>query len=178
MKTYVFLYDEVPLCEVMLALGICTGKDGIEVISETGQNIITAEGMQIPCYTKLSEIEMDSEDALVLCGGNVRNVKEMDVLNKFIAKAHEKGNIIGGICAGADIAAQALQCDYERTHTEVLMNRVVLSPGNDYEDFALEFSKTAGLCLDEADYLEAVRYFRNFQTGQSDIQKKEIAKVS
>lgn len=178
MKTYIFLYNEVPLCEFMLVSSLGNTGCETELISEKRGNISTNEGMQIATYKELSEIELEKDDAFLLCGGNVGDIEDMDGLKAFINKAHENGAIIGGICAGADIAAEALAYAYEGTHTEVFAEQVVLSPGSEYADFAQEFGRVAGIYSDEADYLGAVRYFRNSQIGNNKIWKKEIAKVS
>ena len=44
-----------------------------------------------------------------------------------------------------------------------VLDRIILSPGNEYVDFALAIGKKAGIFADEEDYKETIDYFKYFK---------------
>ena len=44
-----------------------------------------------------------------------------------------------------------------------VLDHMILSPGNEYVDFALEVGKAADIFVDEEDYQETVDYFKYFK---------------
>ena len=44
-----------------------------------------------------------------------------------------------------------------------VLDNIVLSPGNEYVDFALAVGRAADIFTDEADYQETVDYFKYFR---------------
>lgn len=51
----------------------------------------------------------------------------------------------------------------EEHQTTCVLENIVLSPGNEYVDFALAVGKAADIFADEADYQETVDYFKYFR---------------
>ncbi|MDW2797729.1 hypothetical protein RZO55_09115 [Clostridium boliviensis] len=65
--------------------------------------------------------------------------------------------------------AEALCIEANSHHTQTLDGNIVLSPGNEYVDFALAIGKAANIYKDEADYQETITYFKLFQNPDVTI---------
>ena len=46
----------------------------------------------------------------------------------------------------------------------IITDKIILSPGNEYVDFALEIGKAADIFEDEDDYNETINYFKLFKS--------------
>ena len=110
----------------------------------------------------MDEIEPEDIDVLLICGGNINNIHSMKLLYELIRQCHTGQKIIGGICAGREIVSNALHITDFEDNTQTIGN-VILSPGNEYVDFALAVGKAADIYIDEADYQETVDYFKLFR---------------
>lgn len=66
-----------------------------------------------------------------------------------------------GIRIQQDISLSQTQAEYPET--TCVLDNIVLSPGNEYVDFALAVGKAADIFADEADYQETVDYFKYFK---------------
>ena len=163
MKTYIFLYQEVSLFEVDLVAYFMKTKGEVYIVTEGDEVIHTNEGIRVLADKKLEEVAVDDVDVLVICGGNVENIKDMQAIQKVVKDCKASGKIIGGICAGSRILAKALDMNTKIDKTMVVNHQVVLSPGNEYVDFALMLGKAADIYEDDADYEETVRYFKEFR---------------
>ncbi|MBE5877633.1 MAG: hypothetical protein E7290_12195 [Lachnospiraceae bacterium] len=162
MKTYIFLYQEISLFEVDLVAYFLKTKGDVYIVTDGDEVIHTNEGIRVLADKKLEEVTVDDVDVLVICGGNIENIKDMQAIQKVVKDCKTSGKVVGGICAGSRIVAEALGVDTEVDRTVVYDNQVVLSPGNEYVDFALMMGKAADIYEDEADYEETVQYFKQF----------------
>lgn len=163
MKTYIFLYQEVSLFEVDLVAYFMKTKGDVYIVTDGDEVIHTNEGIRVLADKKLEEVAVDDVDVLAICGGNIENIRDMQVINKLVKDCKTSGKVVGGICAGSRIVAKALELGIEVDKSVVFDNQVVLSPGNEYVDFALMLGKAADIYEDEADYEETVRYFKEFR---------------
>lgn len=162
MNTYLFLYQETSFFEVVLAAYFMKTKGEIHILSESKTEIHTNEGVKIIVDRTLDEIEPEDIDVLLICGGNINNIHSMKQLYELIRQCHTGQKIIGGICAGREIVSNALHITDFEDNTQTIEN-VILSPGNEYVDFALAVGKAADIYIDEADYQETVDYFKLFR---------------
>lgn len=112
---------------------------------------------------KIGEISKEDIDVLVTCGGYTENIKDVRSVQKLIRECNTEKKVIGGICAGSEIVAKALEINSNVDKTIVFDNRVVLSPGNEYVDFALTLGKVANIYDGEEDYRETIEYFKHFR---------------
>lgn len=164
MNTYIFLYPETSFFEVDLTAYFMKTQGNVKIATERNQDIITTnEGIRIVSDIFIDELSVQDIDVFIVCGGEIDNIADKPLLYQKIRDCRDQNKIIGGICAGRTIVADALHltCHSETTH--VINEKIVLSPGNEYVDFALEIGKTADIYQDEADYLETVNYFKLFQ---------------
>lgn len=162
MNTYIFLYQETSLFEIDLVAYFMKTKGNVYIVSETDKIINTNEGISVVANKDIDNIDIDDIDVFVICGGNIENIKSLDKLHRIIVECKEKKKIVGGICAGKEIVTKALNIKETSDKTMVLEN-MVLSPGNEYVDFALEIGKLAEIYEDEDDYIETINYFKRFQ---------------
>ncbi len=163
MNTYIFLYNETSFFEVNLVAYFMKTVGDVHIVTEYAETICTNEGVRILADISLDDMKADEVDVFVICGGETANIKDKDTLAYMIRACREKNKIIGGICAGSKIVMDALEIDEEVSTTNVIDERIVLSPGNEYVDFALEIGRAAGIYADEADYQETVEYFKHFK---------------
>ena len=163
MKTYIFLYQEVSLFEVDLVAYFFKTKGDVYIVTEEDEVIHTNEGIRVMADKKIGEISKEDIDVLVICGGNTENIKDMCSVQKLICECNTEKKVIGGICAGSEIVAKALEINSNVDKTIVSDERVVLSPGNEYVDFALTLGKVANIYDGEEDYQETVNYFKHFK---------------
>lgn len=163
MKTYIFLYQEISLFEVDLVAYFLKTKGDVYIVTDGDEVIHTNEGIRVLADKRLADVVVDDVDVLAVCGGNVENIKDMNALKELICSCKNAGKVVGGICAGSRIVAETLGVDTEVDRTVVYDNQVVLSPGNEYVDFALMMGKAADIYEDEADYEETVQYFKQFR---------------
>ena len=163
MKTYIFLYQEVSLFEVDLVAYFFKTKGDVYIVTEEDEVIHTNEGIRVMADKKIGEISKEDIDVLVICGGNTENIKDLCFVQKLICECNTEKKVIGGICAGSEIVAKALEINSNVDKTIVSDERVVLSPGNEYVDFALTLGKVANIYDGEEDYQETVNYFKHFK---------------
>ena len=166
MNTYIFLYDETSFFEVNLVAYFMKTAGNVYIVTEDKvDDVLTNEGIRIKADMTLKQVDINKLDVFVICGGNVENIRKMSNLYDFIQRC--EGKIRGGICAGSEIVKNALSIDCNTTTTQVIDESIVLSPGNEYVDFALEIGKAAKIYKDEADYQETVEYFKHFRYSES-----------
>ena len=163
MKTYIFLYQEVSLFEIDLVAYFFKTKGEVYIVTEGDEVIHTNEGIRVMADKKLGEIRKEDIDILVICGGNTENIKDMSSVQELIHECNAQKKVIGGICAGSEIVAKALEINSNVDKTIISDERVVLSPGNEYVDFALTLGKVANIYDGEEDYQETIEYFKHFR---------------
>ncbi len=163
MKTYIFLYQEVSLFEIDLVAYFMKTKGEVYIVTDGDEVIHTNEGIRVLADKMLADVALDDVDMLAICGGNIENIKDMQAIHKLVKDCKATGKVVGGICAGSKIVTEALGIDIEVDKTMIFDNQVVLSPGNEYVDFALMMGKAADIYEDEADYEETVQYFKEFR---------------
>lgn len=135
-------------------------------MSEKDKILTTNEGIKVVADLNIEDINVNDIDIFIICGGNTENIKFIDKLHSIIAECKKKNKIIGGICAGKEIIINALNLQDVPDKTTV-MERVVLSPGYEYVDFALEVGRIAEVYVDEDDYLETVNFFKFYQSADN-----------
>lgn len=163
MNTYIFLYPETSFFEVNLAAYFMKTKGNVYIVAEDEhQSICTNEGIRIQKDVSLSQMQAESADVFVVCGGEINNIYNRQTLYEIINNCIEKKKIVGGICAGRTIVSDAVG-GLQYPETTCVLDNIVLSPGNEYVDFALAVGKVADIFADEADYQETVDYFKYFK---------------
>lgn len=162
MNTYIFLYPETSIFEVTLVAYFMKTKGGVYIVAEEDQQVIcTNEGIKVQKDVSLTQMKLESVDVFVVCGGETENIHNKQKLFETIKKCIEGKKVVGGICAGRTIISDAVG-GLEFPETTCVLDHIVLSPGNEYVDFALAVGKAADIFADEEDYKETVDYFKYF----------------
>lgn len=163
MNTYIFLYPETSFFEVNLVAYFMKTKGNVYIVAEEEhQTICTNEGVRIQKDVSLAQMKAENADVFVICGGETNTIKNKPLLLETINRCIGEKKIVGGICAGRTLIAEAAGGLAFPESTCVLDN-IVLSPGNEYVDFALAVGRAADIFADEADYQETVDYFKYFR---------------
>lgn len=163
MNTCIFLYPETSFFEVNLVAYFMKTKGDVYIVAEDEHQVIcTNEGIRIQKDISLSQIESESIDVFVVCGGETDNIHNKQMLYEIINKCIENKKIVGGICAGRNIVSDAVG-GLEFSEKTCVLDQIILSPGNEYVDFALAVGKAADIFADEEDYKETVDYFKYFK---------------
>lgn len=163
MNTYIFLYPETSFFEVNLAAYFMKTKGSVYIVAEDEhQAVCTNEGIRIHRDIRLTQVEAESIDVFVVCGGETNNIHNRQMLYEIINDCIERKKIVGGICAGRTIVSEAVG-GLQYSETTCVLDNIVLSPGNEYVDFALAVGKAADIFADDADYQETVDYFKYFK---------------
>lgn len=163
MNTYIFLYPETSFFEVNLVAYFMKTKGNIYIVAEDEHQVIcTNEGVKIQKDISLTQVELESIDAFIICGGEINNIANTQLLSEIIKQCIDSKKIVGGICAGRNLIADAIG-DLTFPEKTFILDNVVLSPGNEYVDFALAVGKLADIFADEEDYNETIDYFKYFK---------------
>lgn len=163
MNTYIFLYPETSFFEVNLVAYFMKTRGNIYIVAEEEHQVIcTNEGIKIQRDISLTQVELESIDVFIICGGEINNIINKQLLFKIINWCIENKKIVGGICAGRNVItdAEGVLTFPEKTY---ILDNIVLSPGNEYVDFALTVGKLADIFVDEEDYNETIDYFKYFK---------------
>lgn len=164
MKTYIFLYQEAALFEVVVTSYLLKTIGDIVVITDQQKEIRTIEGIVISSDYSLTEVNPEEVDILIVVGGNIDEISNKDLLHNLIKKVNIREKIIGAICAGRKEVINALKLNHEEKNiTEIIDNRIILSPGNEYIDFAIEVGKVAEIYQDKEDLEETINFFKKFK---------------
>lgn len=163
MNTYIFLYPETSFFEVTLVAYFMKTKGNVYIVAEEEhRTICTNEGVRIQKDISLSQMKPESVDAFIICGGEIDNIRNKPLLFEIINRCIGEKKIVGGICAGRMLIAEAVG-SLEFPESTCVLDNIVLSPGNEYVDFALAVGRAADIFADEADYRETVDYFKYFR---------------
>lgn len=160
MSIGIYMYDQSPLFEISVLSYILHTKYDIILMSNS-EKLCSSEGITYEC-TQITSIANSPFDALVICGGNIGNIEDHQLICKLIRKMAYSHKPIGAICAGKDILCTALNmdsCELDRMTT--INEHILISPPQQYASFGVEFGKLIGIYKDLDDYLETVSFFCN-----------------
>lgn len=118
MNTYIFLYPETSFFEVNLVAYFMKTKGNVYIVAEDEHQLIgTNEGIRIQKDIGLSQMQSESADVFIICGGETNNIHSKQVLYEVINNCIENKKIVGGICAGRNIISEAVgDCNIQRQH--------------------------------------------------------------
>lgn len=161
MNTYIFLYEEMALFEVVLASFFMKEKGTVKYVGERKDIITTEEGFHVSADVLFEDLDYEAIDVFILPGGQIANINKQTELKNLICLLNNKGKLIGGICAGMNLISEVLNIHRVST-TQGIGKNIILAPGNEYVDFAIELGKLAHIYEDEADLQETINYFKKF----------------
>ena len=166
MNTYIFLYPETSFFEVNLAAYFMKTKGNVFIVTERENKIVyTNEGVSIISDAFIDEVKVEDIDVFIICGGEIKNIFNKPLLYKMIKECKENHKIVGGICAGRELIKNAIGL-VDHSEKTCVIDEIILSPGYEYVDFALEVGKMADIFEDETDYEETINFFKLFQNPE------------
>lgn len=74
--------------------------------SPGGRAVTSMGGMKVQPQLALEELDLDTIDALIVCGGSTWSGPDAPDLSNVLRAAREKGKVIGAICDGTVAAAR------------------------------------------------------------------------
>lgn len=149
------------LFEVVLASFFMKEKGTVKYVGECKDIITTEEGFHVSADVLFEDLDFEDIDIFILPGGQIANIKNQTKLKKLIFQLNDNGKLIGGICAGMTFISDTLNI-HNVTTTETIGDNIILAPGNEYADFAIELGKLANIYKDETDLQETINYFKKF----------------
>lgn len=78
----------------------------VHYASPGGRPVTSSGSMRVAPDLKLEEIDLDTLDALVVCGGTIWQTPDAPDLTTLLKAAQQKGKVIGAICDGTVAAAR------------------------------------------------------------------------
>ena len=183
MRTLVVLYPGSIEFEVLLAAHLVGEKYPVFVATPDGLDYESANGMCIRADSAFSEVDVSNVKIALVPGGDPASVVGDESLNTLMRSASERGAIIGAICAGPFILAQAgllrgrrVAHGYEREQLEFLRASfegahlseaeietdatIVTAKPTAFVDFAIEIARIAGVVTDPARVRRLREYYR------------------
>jgi putative intracellular protease/amidase len=88
----------------------------VHYASPGGRPVTSSGGMRVTPDLALEAVDLDSLDALIVCGGTIWQTPAAPDLTKILSSAHAGGKVIGAICDGTLAVARAGLLDAVR-HT-------------------------------------------------------------
>lgn len=161
MKIGLYMYNTSPLFEIVIAKYILETKYEVVILSDK-ENVTTAENVKIMAK-KINEIDFDEEmEALIICGGELEEIKQIDMVKKLIRTTNGNGKIVASICSGNTIVKEALNIeavDENFSGVKVINDNVLLSSADHYVQFGIRLGELLDVYLDKNDYDETVDFF-------------------
>jgi putative intracellular protease/amidase len=75
--------------------------------SPDGKAITSSGGMTVTPDMAVDDVDVDTLDALVVCGGSIWSTREAPDLSRLLRSAYEHGKVVAGICDGTKALASA-----------------------------------------------------------------------
>ena len=170
MNTVVLLYNTSCIYEIVI-LNYFLHYAGKKVIftSIDGKPITAMEGYSINVDGKLSDIDPDDIELLIVPGGNIQEIDIPCVWN-YLKKVHANDKMVAAICAGVDVLDHAGILEGPSTHSSeldvVVSDKIITSRANGYVDFAIEVAKSMDLFESEEDLNETISFWKYYQRMQ------------
>jgi len=91
---------------IMATARVHLGMD-VQTATPDGQSVTSAGGVKIVPELSVNDIDPDSTDVVLVCGGNIWGTPDAPELTAFLQTAAKSAKVVGGICAGASVLAKA-----------------------------------------------------------------------
>jgi transcriptional regulator GlxA family with amidase domain len=95
--------------EIAPLAAVARGFYGLRVrhAAPGGRQLTSAAGLRVTPDLALDAIDLETTDALVVCGGTIWQTDRAPDLSGLLVAAHERGILVGGICDGTRALARA-----------------------------------------------------------------------
>lgn len=166
MKHYIFIFKECALFEVVLLANFLSSQNEQVVIVGEEETVKAHEGFKIQVDMLLKDIDKETIKSFTITGGNPSSLVDKVSLKSLLLKLQNNSDVlIGAICGGVYIISELLEIDFNKINRPdvFLYENILLSPPNKYVDFAIQMLKEMNLYKNEEDYLETVRFFKEFK---------------
>jgi 4-methyl-5(b-hydroxyethyl)-thiazole monophosphate biosynthesis len=187
MKAYVLIYDGFALFEsVILGYLLNTKKHQIVTVSTDKRVITSVEGFHLAADALLNEIELDEVDLFVVPGGDSYTMLGNPDLIRLLQTLDRKNMLIGSICHGPALLAEAgllrgrrfvtnateQEPEYHLFHQGTNTGRdveedrnIITAKGNAYVEFAFAVCDRIGLFATAEERDACYQFFANNRHG-------------
>lgn len=156
----IFMYEGSPLFEIIVAAYILKTKYDVKLILDGKNTIISTEGIGIVQNCDIDKIDIQHMEAFIICGGNKNKIYSKMRLEEVIRTMDGAKKVIAGICAGREVVKEALNLGTAMPETtELIHDRILLSPPNEYVKFGIEIGRILHVYQDKEDYDETITFF-------------------
>jgi putative intracellular protease/amidase len=169
----------------MLAAQLLGTKHPVLLATPDGADYKSQNGMTIKADTSYADVNPSAIATLLIPGGDSESVVGNEDLNKLMRAINARGTVIGAICAGPFILAQAgilagkkiahgyeqeqidfLKKDYfpttELTDSLILVDgNIVTAKAQAFVEFAIEMLRRSGTITDEARLQKLLNFYKN-----------------
>jgi len=155
-----FMYNTSPLFEITTAKYLAQTKHDTYIVGEN-DNIISAENVNICTDVIMTKDLCDELDALVVTGGDIRNIKNMSMLSEVINDLYKNNKIVASICSGNDVLLNALDIntDDEIHGVKTVDNYVLCASADAYTLFGVYLGSLLDIYEDNDDFYETIQFF-------------------
>ena len=155
-----FVYNTSPLFEITTAKYLAQTKHDTYIVGEN-DIIISAENVKVCTDMIITRDLPDELDALVIAGGDIRNIKNMSLLSAVINDLYKKNKIVASICSGNDVLLSALDIkNYDEIHgIKTVDNHVMCASADANTLFGVYLGSLLDIFEDNDDFYETIQFF-------------------
>ena len=106
-KVLLMLYPGCISFETMLAVEILGQAFPVEVVTTNDAIHTDASGLKLDPHLSFEDVQLENYVALLVPGGNPDGIVGEAAVQELVSKAHARGLVVGGICAGVVVLADS-----------------------------------------------------------------------
>ena len=165
MNTYLYLYENSVLFEVVVAAYLMHTAGNVYILTDSDKAVTTYEGFSINPTQAFASVAPDDVDLFILTGGDYQNIQKPEPLHQLLLQLHARKKTIAAICSGQTLLQELdiLQGTSPSPNPVTTHNHLILSDGNTYIDFAIEIGKHFHIYQNKDDLDETINYFKFFK---------------
>lgn len=169
MTAYILCYETFTLFETVLISYMFNAEESSEkavMVGIDGDSIRSFEGILVQPDKKLSEIDFQKDDLLIIPGGDYHLIPESDALKRLLDLIFKNQYHIAAICSGITYLSEKGYLEgYCSTLTDsqdiVIDRNLITGNANAFVEFAIEISNAFHVLGDYEGYLETIKFFKN-----------------
>ncbi|WP_108669899.1 DJ-1/PfpI family protein [Peribacillus acanthi] len=187
MKVHMYVYNGFAQFEsVILGYLLNTNKHEVITVGPTNGHVISAEGFKVVVDYTISEIHAKDVETLIIPGGDSYGAMGNEELKKLITELNKENKVMGGICHGPMLLAEAGILEgrtytsnvevhepqfqlFKGTHLNqdvVVDQNIITATGNGYVEFAFKVAEKLEI-FNKKETLEA--YYSFFKNAKEPV---------
>jgi 4-methyl-5(b-hydroxyethyl)-thiazole monophosphate biosynthesis len=185
MKIYVLIYNNYAHFEVDLVCWIRGRANEVVTVALEEYEVQSAEGFIMKAHKLIDEVDVNEVDLFIIPGGDSESILGNAKLQSLLRQLNKQGKLIGAICYGPILLADAGILKEKKFTTSVstelelfqVFNKenfidegvvvdgnIVTAKGDYYVDFALQICKMANLTNENA-----LNYWAKFFRSEKEV---------